>query len=143
MGKALIDRVAIMTLRLERCSHHEMVMIALGHAPITDDCSPEAVLTWKYEMAAERALFRAMKEYREVEGINASSAAATVSKGLASSLRSMEKITGTSSSPAPRPAPAAPVVQNATAKREFLFPKTTYLPDLADNFVPIAVGKKP
>jgi hypothetical protein len=66
------------------------------------DPSPEAVLARKYEAAAERGLYRALKELRQVEAEEAERAASVVTPDEAEACKPLGSIlTGTSKNPPP------------------------------------------
>ncbi len=93
VGQVLIRHAARMSVRMERCAHHATaidaarVRRALADFAPTEGCPPEeadrlrdevatvalfdpskeATLARKYELAAERGFFRALKEFQAIE----------------------------------------------------------------------------
>jgi hypothetical protein len=94
VGQTLVERAAVLSVRMERCVHHENAMLiertrqALADFVVPEgvtepveiarlmleaqqralfDPSKEATLARRYEQAAERGFFKALKELRLIE----------------------------------------------------------------------------
>ena len=166
-GRTLIGRMAILSVRMERCVAQETASLSERvrkaeaefeapegldedsveqlRAEASDralfDPSKEACLARKYEAAAERGFFRALKEFRQVE--KAAKAQETVSavESLGSflpveSFQSMIESLPPAPAPKPPSAPSKPVV---SAPKPFVSaPKPSWG---GSSFVPITVGR--
>ena len=69
VGSIMVDRMALMAVRLDRCAAEELGRLAAmndGEGGLID-FSAEGQLAFKYEMAASRAFFKAHAEYRKAE----------------------------------------------------------------------------
>jgi hypothetical protein len=136
LGRALVQRVAMLSVRLDRSVTQETAALsdrvrqaeADFEAPegLDDesaeqlrreagrramfDPSQEATLARKYEAAAERGFFRALKEFRQVERESKGPEAGAALKALGSFLpvEKIESILQNLPATSPRPAPSKP-----------------------------------
>ena len=168
VGRALARRMATMAVRMERCADRENAALAERVQAALDefeapegvddreagrlrdlaariamfDPSKEATLARKYEAAADRGFFRALKEIRELRKAPAASEAPSPTaeakaaiERLGSFLPAAPKAPAT---PAPAPSPARPSPPTAPPKPSTVgsgpFPTAHY--DL-----PIAIGR--
>ncbi len=138
LGRTLVRRMALLSVRMDRCVAHETasLTIAIEEAeaefdaewPAVEgednpdreqaridvgrlalfDMSPEACLARKYEAAAERGFFRTLKEFRQVEKQAKASGISPEVAPNRSPLGSFLPEVMIPPAPAPRPAQPAP-----------------------------------
>jgi hypothetical protein len=169
LSRALVKRMAMLSVRLDRCVNQDTAALTirvrqaeadfkppegLDAAGVTIlleearafamfDPSKEASLARRYESAAERGLYRALKEFRQIEKdakapVDAPEARAK-DETMASILQ-LEKLAKLADMiPAPTARTAPPIAPRATN-----FVPTGVAPPGADYFeLPFAIGKAP
>ncbi len=157
VGRALARRMAILSVRMDRCVDREFAAVAAGvrkaledfEAPegvgpevaerlrveagrlASFDPSDEASLARRYEAAAERGFFRALQELRLLRREPAEAPAARASAGMRASMARLGSFLPTEA-PAPRnPSPAPSKV-----------PPMAWEPPAPSHFdVPMAIGR--
>jgi hypothetical protein len=163
-GRMLVERMAVLGVRMERSVAQESAAISenvrLAEADFEApegldektvaklrreageialfDPSKEACLARKYEAAAERGFFRALKEFRQIEKEKAATAFPEVGaakKAVLGSFKQMEKLASlmeTLPAPAARSTPTTPSKSVATA----------WNPPVGGSFeLPITIGR--
>jgi hypothetical protein len=139
VGKALARHAATMSVRMERCAEHENAALTERVRQAEDDflapegvdeataaklraeagkralfdSSPEAILARKYEAAAQRGFFKALKELRLIEKAAKVSDAEIEEQVYRETLASFSRMTNPGAgSTAPEPVVAPPTPRN-------------------------------
>jgi hypothetical protein len=164
LGHVLARRMALMSVRMDRCVAHEEAALTDRVRRTMDefeapagvdaeeaerlrdeagkialfDPSKGATLARKYEAAAERCFFRSLKELRQRARESAKSASADVASQVAAEARSALKELGSFLPTRPTPPPAPPKPSPAPSPA----PSTPRDPFATDFFeVPFAIGR--
>jgi hypothetical protein len=178
LGRTLVRRMALLSVRMDRCVAHETASLTVGieeaeaefdaEWPAVEgednpyreqaridvgrlalfDTSREACLARKYEAAAERGFYRALKEFRQVEK---QAKASGISPEVSSSrppLGSFFPEMNMPTAPAPKPAhparPAPQVAAKAVAPAPKPLPKLPFDVEMSSRSsfeVPFAIGR--
>ncbi len=163
IGRSLVRRIAVCLVRMERGVVQESASLAKRVAEARSeaeargedpeeagnlalfDPSKEATLARKYEAAAERGMFRALKEFRQVErAASGGEVASAASAEAAAARKSLDQLASFFPAVERAPAPAKPAVVTPPAPPKPA-PKTVFpawdvaFPGSAD--VPITIGR--
>jgi hypothetical protein len=167
VGHALAHRMAVMSVRMDRCVDHENAALTervrqaldefeapegvdaeeadrlraeAGHLALFDPSKP-ATLARKYEAAAERCFFRSLKELRQRTRESAKSATAEVAAQTRSALQQLGSFLPAATKPTPAPAKPVPTPSKPLPTPSRL-PSTFRDPFATDHFdVPITIGR--
>jgi hypothetical protein len=166
MGRLLVRRIATMAVRMERSVLQESAALServlqaeadaeaagLSEAEQAEagrramfDPSKEACLARKYEAAAERGFFKAIKEFREVEkaakGPDVAAEAEAARKQLASFFPAAKAASAALKPAAPTPQPT-PKPASMSVPTPSKLVSTAWGPPLGGSFdVPITIGR--
>jgi hypothetical protein len=166
VGEALVRRAAFLSVRLDRAMDEDLDAMtervrkaqeefvapegaseaevarlrAEAATRAITDLSPERVLARKYEAAAERSFYRALKELRQVERSAQAASEGKVEEMMASILKSDREMDRALDRLEAKIDAMPPVTPARPANR----PQSTQIsPMEIGNFVPISIGRRP